>query len=73
MVDDGKEEPQRVVHMTGWRTTRNKEIGAGGVRSWRTGQIPLKIPKEWQDVSVDRKKEIQVVWKVSLIFFKSMK
>lgn len=69
---DGIEKTQRVVHMAGWRTTRDKEIRAGGERSWRIGQILIKIPREWQDVkegTVDRKKEMQVVWKVGLIFF----
>lgn len=47
MVDGGKEEAREVVCMAGRRTTRDREIGAGGLRSWR---ILIKIPKEWQDV-----------------------
>lgn len=33
MIDGEKEEAQRVVHMTVWRTTRDKEIEGGVVRS----------------------------------------
>lgn len=43
-------EAQRSVHMAGWRTTGDKEIGAEETRLWRVGQIFIKKnkPKKWQ-------------------------